>query len=162
VKAGAVVVATNTPINDQVAIHTKQAPYLTYAIGARVPCGSVERALYWDTLDAYHYIRLQPMSRGGDVLIVGGEDHKSGQANDQAERWDRLEAWSRERFPMKKAVLGRLSSPRLHRPLERGREDLGLPQPRLVLRPPRTGHLRPGQLAAGRVLSPATRPSLLR
>ena len=32
--AAAVVVATNTPINDLVAIHTKQAPYLTYAIGA--------------------------------------------------------------------------------------------------------------------------------
>ena len=41
VTADAVVVATNTPINDRVAIHTKQAPYLTYAIGARVPRGSV-------------------------------------------------------------------------------------------------------------------------
>jgi nitrite reductase/ring-hydroxylating ferredoxin subunit len=93
------VVTTNTPINDRVAIHTKQAPYLTYAIGARVPRGTVARALYWDTLDAYHYIRLQPMGRGRDVLIVGGEDHKSGQADDQPERWDRLEAWARERFP---------------------------------------------------------------
>src|SRR5262245_38872201 len=35
VSAGAVVVATNTPINDLVAIHTKQAPYMTYVIGAR-------------------------------------------------------------------------------------------------------------------------------
>ena len=43
VNAGAVVVATNTPINDLVAIHTKQAPYLTYAIGALVPRGSVHR-----------------------------------------------------------------------------------------------------------------------
>jgi glycine/D-amino acid oxidase-like deaminating enzyme/nitrite reductase/ring-hydroxylating ferredoxin subunit len=104
VKANSVVVATNTPINDRVAIHTKQAPYLTYAIGARVPRGSVARALYWDTLDAYHYIRLQPMGRGGDVLIVGGEDHKSGQADDQPERWDRLESWARERFPKMKPV----------------------------------------------------------
>jgi glycine/D-amino acid oxidase-like deaminating enzyme len=109
VKAGAVVVATNAPINDRVAIHTKQAPYLTYAIGARVPRDSVERALYWDTLDAYHYIRLQPMERDGDVLIVGGEDHKSGQADDQAGRWDRLEAWARERFPMMKPVAYRWS-----------------------------------------------------
>lgn len=103
VEAGSVVVATNTPINDLVAIHTKQAPYLTYAIGAPVPKGSVERALYWDALDAYHYIRVQPM-KGGDMLIVGGEDHKSGQASDQAERWDRLEEWSRERFPMMEPV----------------------------------------------------------
>ena len=43
------VVATNTPVNDRVAIHTKQAPYLTYAIGGRCRAGSVTRALYWDT-----------------------------------------------------------------------------------------------------------------
>jgi glycine/D-amino acid oxidase-like deaminating enzyme/nitrite reductase/ring-hydroxylating ferredoxin subunit len=103
VTAGSVVVATNTPINDMVAIHTKQAPYLTYAIGAPVPKGSVEPGLYWDALDAYHYVRTQPM-KGHDLLIVGGEDHKSGQADDQAERWQRLEEWARERFPMMKPV----------------------------------------------------------
>ncbi len=104
VTAGAVVVATNTPVNDRVAIHTKQAPYLTYVIGARVPHGSVPRALYWDTLDPYHYVRLQPGSGAEDVLIVGGEDHKTGQADDQASRHARLEAWARERFPMLGAV----------------------------------------------------------
>ncbi len=100
VQAQAVVVATNTPINDLLVIHTKQAPYLTYAISAEIPVGSVPKALFWDTLDPYHYIRLQPFSDGKDVLVVGGEDHKSGQAEDQPERWDRLESWARERFPM--------------------------------------------------------------
>jgi glycine/D-amino acid oxidase-like deaminating enzyme/nitrite reductase/ring-hydroxylating ferredoxin subunit len=104
VTAQAVVVATNTPINDRLAIHTKQAPYLTYAIGARVPAGSVTRALYWDTEEPYHYIRLQAGDAGSDVLIVGGEDHKSGQATDQHERWQRVEAWARERFPMISSV----------------------------------------------------------
>ncbi len=104
VKAGAVVVATNTPINDQVAIHTKQCA-LSHVCDRRTRALRLGRAvLYWDTLDAYHYIRLQSMARGGEVLIVGGEDHKSGQANDQADRWDRLEAWARERFPMMKPV----------------------------------------------------------
>src|SRR3712207_5429372 len=51
VRAGAVVVATNTPVNDRVAIHTKQAPYRTYVVGARVPRGSVPRMLMWDTPD---------------------------------------------------------------------------------------------------------------
>jgi glycine/D-amino acid oxidase-like deaminating enzyme/nitrite reductase/ring-hydroxylating ferredoxin subunit len=104
VTAGAVVVATNTPVNDLVAIHTKQAPYLTYVIGARTPRGSVARALYWDTPDPYHYVRLQSAgdAQAGayDVLIVGGEDHKTGQADDAEERYARLEAWTRERFPM--------------------------------------------------------------
>jgi nitrite reductase/ring-hydroxylating ferredoxin subunit len=34
-----------------------------------------------------------------EVLIVGGEDHKTGQADDTNERFERLEAWTRERFP---------------------------------------------------------------
>ena len=100
VKAKSIVVATNSPINDMVAIHTKQAPYMTYVIAGRVPRGAVEDALYWDTLDAYHYVRLQPLEDGDDLLIVGGEDHKSGQADDADERHQRLIEWARERFPI--------------------------------------------------------------
>jgi Rieske Fe-S protein len=81
-------------------IHTKQAPYATYAIGASIPAGSVSPALFWDTLDPYHYIRVQPESSGKDVLIIGGEDHKLGQASDPTERWLELEAWARQQFPM--------------------------------------------------------------
>ena len=96
-------VATNTPINDRVAVHTKQAPYMTYVIGARVPAGSVLRALYWDTEDPYHYVRVhmgEGKSADEDLLIIGGEDHKSGQASDALDRQNRLEEWGRERFPM--------------------------------------------------------------
>jgi glycine/D-amino acid oxidase-like deaminating enzyme/nitrite reductase/ring-hydroxylating ferredoxin subunit len=100
VTAHAAIVATNTPINDRMAIHTKQAPYLSYVIGASVPKGSVPRALFWDTEDPYHYVRIQPAGQAGDVLIVGGEDHKTGQADDGNDRYARLESWARERFPM--------------------------------------------------------------
>jgi glycine/D-amino acid oxidase-like deaminating enzyme/nitrite reductase/ring-hydroxylating ferredoxin subunit len=99
VTAGSVVVATNTPVNDTVSIHTKQAPYRTYVVGARVARGSVPRMLLWDTEDPYHYVRLQTVDEGHDVLIVGGEDHKTGQAEDFDERFRRLEEWTRERFP---------------------------------------------------------------
>src|SRR4051794_20110093 len=67
VTADAVVMATNTPVNDRVAIHTKQAAYLTYVLGALVPAGSVPRGLYWDTLDPYHYVRLQALPPEGEV-----------------------------------------------------------------------------------------------
>jgi len=87
--------------------HTKQAPYMSYVIGAAVPRGSVPRALYWDTADPYHYIRLQRMpseSSDTELLIIGGEDHKSGQADDTEERHGRLESWARERFPMMREI----------------------------------------------------------
>jgi glycine/D-amino acid oxidase-like deaminating enzyme/nitrite reductase/ring-hydroxylating ferredoxin subunit len=107
VSAQAVVVATNTPVNDLFAIHTKQAPYMTYVIGARAPRGAIKKALYWDTLDPYHYVRLESgasqtkaSGRATEVLIVGGEDHKTGQADDAEKRYARLERWARKRFPM--------------------------------------------------------------
>jgi glycine/D-amino acid oxidase-like deaminating enzyme/nitrite reductase/ring-hydroxylating ferredoxin subunit len=107
VTAAAVVVATNTPVNDLIAIHTKQAPYQTYVIGARIPKGSVTRALYWDTPDPYHYIRLETIGKGADaydVLIVGGEDHKTGQQDDANKRFGALERWTRLRFPMIESI----------------------------------------------------------
>ncbi|HEX6751652.1 MAG TPA: FAD-dependent oxidoreductase [Longimicrobium sp.] len=100
VTAAVVVVCTNSPINDRFAIHTKQAPYRTFVVAGRVPAGSVPRILIWDTLDPYHYIRTQPID--GDPahewLIVGGEDHKTGHHDDAAQRYARIEAWTRERF----------------------------------------------------------------
>jgi glycine/D-amino acid oxidase-like deaminating enzyme/nitrite reductase/ring-hydroxylating ferredoxin subunit len=99
VSAKAAVIATNSPINDWVAIHTKQAPYRTYVVAGRVPRGSVPDALVWDTLDPYHYVRLQPADDGHDWLLVGGEDHKTGQADDMDERIARLTEWGRARYP---------------------------------------------------------------
>jgi len=108
ITAGAVVVATNSPFVDMFAIHTKQAPYYTYVVAARVPHGSVTPALYWDTQDPYHYVRLERTTNarlGGDnddpvdLLIVGGEDHKTAQADDTEERFMALDRWMRERFP---------------------------------------------------------------
>ena len=106
VTAGAVVMATNTPVNDLLAIHTKQAAYRTFVIGADVPSGSIDNCLYWDTADPYHYVRVQTLRPSpspvsvGDLLIVGGEDHKTGQADDAETRYGRLEEWARVRFPM--------------------------------------------------------------
>ena len=101
VNADSLVIATNSPINDWVAMHTKQAAYRTYVVGARIPRGAVPRGLYWDTPDPYHYIRLDSgTSRRDDVLIVGGEDHKTGQEDDPESRFRALEQWTRERFPM--------------------------------------------------------------
>lgn len=106
ISAGQVIVATNSPINDRYKIHTKQAPYRSYVITAPVARQALPRALYWDTGDGrgrtditYHYVRLQPWYEDRDLLIVGGRDHKTGQADDGLERWQALEDWSRRHFP---------------------------------------------------------------
>lgn len=101
VRAGAVVVATNAPISDRLMTHAKQSPWRTYAVAMRLE-GEVPDALFWDTADPYHYVRLQPVGEGTErrmVLIVGGEDHPTGGTTDAERRYAALEAWARERFP---------------------------------------------------------------
>jgi glycine/D-amino acid oxidase-like deaminating enzyme len=58
VEANQAVFATNSPINDTVAIHSKMAPYRTYAMAFTIPSGTLPDALYWDMADPYHYVRL--------------------------------------------------------------------------------------------------------
>ena len=92
-------IATNSPINDWLAIHTKQAPYRTYVIAGRVPRGAVPDALYWDTLDPYHYVRLQPGD--GEVRLAarrrrGPQDRRSGRRRASP---GKLEAWARSLVP---------------------------------------------------------------
>jgi glycine/D-amino acid oxidase-like deaminating enzyme/nitrite reductase/ring-hydroxylating ferredoxin subunit len=96
IRAQHAVVATNSSISDRFAIHTKTAPYRTYVMAFELPRGALPDALYWDTEEPYHYVRLQPGPGRIDYVLVGGEDHKSGQADDADERFKKLEAWARE------------------------------------------------------------------
>lgn len=109
ITAKAAVVATNSPIVDRFALHTKTAPYRTYAMAFSIPRGAIPDALYWDTLDPYHYVRLQPGDGATDSLIVGGADHKSGLADDAALRFEALEAWTRNLIPAAQEVTHRWS-----------------------------------------------------
>lgn len=121
VKSKFTVVATNTPINDFVTMHTKQHPYRTYVIGALVKKNTIDHALWWDTgdleskwvTDPYHYVRTQPYSDEFDLLIVGGEDHKTGQSDSEnlleEDRFDRLIDWTRKYFPVAGEIVYRWS-----------------------------------------------------
>jgi len=99
VSASHVVVATNSPVHARFAYHTKQAPYRTYAMAFEIERGQLADALYWDTADPYHYVRLTGGSDGKDLLIVGGEDHKTGEADDAPRRFAALESWIRTLVP---------------------------------------------------------------
>lgn len=119
VRCNAIVVATNSPVNDRFRIHTKQAPYRTYVVAMWTPRGAIEEALYWDGFwgeedESYHYVRIQHGPEGSDgeealydLLIVGGEDHKTGQCDprEYPERFARLEEWTRTRFPEAQATV---------------------------------------------------------
>jgi glycine/D-amino acid oxidase-like deaminating enzyme/nitrite reductase/ring-hydroxylating ferredoxin subunit len=92
----ALVLATHTPLVGTTGIvsatmfQTKLALYTSYVVAGQVEKGRVPDALFWDTADPYHYLRLE-QHRDRDIVIFGGEDHKTGQATDTSACFDRLE-----------------------------------------------------------------------
>ncbi len=103
VRAHAAIVATNSPINNRFALHTRQVPYRTFVIGAMVPKHAVTKALFWDDCDPYRYVRLEGLvdtTLDCDVLVVGGEDERTGRVRDDEARYARLEGWARARWPV--------------------------------------------------------------
>jgi nitrite reductase/ring-hydroxylating ferredoxin subunit len=68
------------------------------------------RALMWDDQEIYHYVRLaEGASEAEEFLIVGGEDHKTGQESDPNKRYAALEKWTHEHFPKAGPVTHRWS-----------------------------------------------------
>lgn len=111
VTAKDVVLATNAPIIDKVSkIYDKQVAYRTYVVAAEIKKNSIPSALYWDTgnqnskdhVKPYHYVRIQQTgNENNDLLIVGGEDHKTGSPNDRNDfdtKFRNLETWMRKIF----------------------------------------------------------------
>jgi glycine/D-amino acid oxidase-like deaminating enzyme/nitrite reductase/ring-hydroxylating ferredoxin subunit len=96
IKAKKLVLATNYPLMSK--MFAQLPAYRTYAVGIKMPANSAEPVLLWDTADPYIYVRTHA-EKDHQILIVGGEDHRTGQENDAEERFDRLVSWARKRFP---------------------------------------------------------------
>jgi glycine/D-amino acid oxidase-like deaminating enzyme/nitrite reductase/ring-hydroxylating ferredoxin subunit len=99
VQAAQAVVATNSPINDRVTLHSKLAPYRTYVMAITIERDTIEDALYWDTLDPYHYVRIENGRGNTQYVLVGGADHKTGEVDDAWARFEGLESWIRALLP---------------------------------------------------------------
>lgn len=77
---------------------TKLALYTSYVVAGRVPRGVVPDVLWWDTADPYQYLRVES-HHDHDVVIFGGEDHKTGQQEDTEACYRRLEGHLRAILP---------------------------------------------------------------
>ncbi|MDQ3373307.1 MAG: FAD-dependent oxidoreductase, partial [Acidobacteriota bacterium] len=102
VRAQQIVLATNYPLMSK--MFAKLPAYRTYVIGAKIPKDSIEKCLIWDTADPYRYVRTQP-ENDYDVLIVGGEDHRTGQDDNADEHFGKLWQWTQKRFPQAEEIL---------------------------------------------------------
>jgi glycine/D-amino acid oxidase-like deaminating enzyme/nitrite reductase/ring-hydroxylating ferredoxin subunit len=90
------VVATHVPLQGKKALlgaalfQSRLSLYTSYAIGAKLPRNALPNALFWDTSEPYQYLRVEDYPRH-QYVIFGGEDHKTGQADDTESRFEKLE-----------------------------------------------------------------------
>jgi glycine/D-amino acid oxidase-like deaminating enzyme len=76
IEAKWVLMATHYPLPPQPSqLFFKKAAYLTYVIAADVPKNTLPEALYEDTENPYHYLRVDH-GQEKDRLLLGGEDHR--------------------------------------------------------------------------------------
>lgn len=91
-----VVIATHVPLMglsnaaSAAVLQTKLAPYTSYAIGAKLPPNSAPDATFWDTSDPYCYLRIDNHA-DESYAIFGGQDHKTGQAEQTSDLFVDLE-----------------------------------------------------------------------
>lgn len=97
VRAGAVIMATHTPLNRVLTLQTQLSPNTTYTMAFSLGAAPFPQGLFWDTEQPYHYVRsLRDKDRR--MLLVGGEDHPTGHEADTTKRFEALEAYARLHF----------------------------------------------------------------
>ncbi len=95
-EADRVVVATLLPFTDRGFFFARTHPEREHVLGVRLD-GPVPRGMYITAGSPTRSIRSHPAA-GGEVVLISGESHKTGQATDYRERYARLERFARERL----------------------------------------------------------------
>ncbi len=72
-------------------------PWRSYAMSFTTKDKKYPRDLIYDMYDPYHYIRSQKVN-GKEYLIVGGEDHKTGEEQNAEASFLKLESYIRKHF----------------------------------------------------------------
>jgi glycine/D-amino acid oxidase-like deaminating enzyme/nitrite reductase/ring-hydroxylating ferredoxin subunit len=92
VTADAVLFATHTPAGFSV-LHAELEPLRSYVMAVKLRSGEPPEGLFFDTADPYHYTRRQ-----GDLLLVGGKDHKTGEDHKPEQSYQALEEYVRQHW----------------------------------------------------------------
>jgi glycine/D-amino acid oxidase-like deaminating enzyme/nitrite reductase/ring-hydroxylating ferredoxin subunit len=99
VQADEVVVATHLPIVDRGRLSARMQYKRSYALAMRIDPGAAPPGTHISTEQPHHSVRRADVD-GETYLVVSGESHPVGRAEDTEERYARLEEWARERYPV--------------------------------------------------------------
>jgi glycine/D-amino acid oxidase-like deaminating enzyme/nitrite reductase/ring-hydroxylating ferredoxin subunit len=96
IKAESVIVATHYPFHDEAMYFARLSPQRSYALAVKVQGGQPD-GMFISADEPERSVRRQPYG-GEDILIVGGDVHKTGQDDDTVRRYLAVADWARENF----------------------------------------------------------------
>jgi len=99
VRADEVIVATHLPFVDRGNLSARMSYKRSYVVAAVVPPDGAPRDTYISTEQPHHSVRSADVD-GLTYVVVSGESHPVGRADDMPERFGRIEEWVRERYPV--------------------------------------------------------------
>jgi glycine/D-amino acid oxidase-like deaminating enzyme/nitrite reductase/ring-hydroxylating ferredoxin subunit len=95
VVADSVVVATNAPITDDALYFARLSPKRSYVVAARI-AGEPPEGLYYYPREPYFSVR--PHAGEVSLVLIGGQNHRTGHGGSTEKRYRDLERQARERF----------------------------------------------------------------
>ena len=100
VLAERIVVATHYPFLDRSLAFARLHPARSYAIACRI-AGDPPAGMHISGEQPTRSVRAVPTTSGEQLLLVGGEGHKTGTESDTELRYERLEAFAREHWDVR-------------------------------------------------------------
>ncbi|WP_240197114.1 FAD-dependent oxidoreductase [Nonomuraea lactucae] len=100
VTAADVVVTTHYPVFDRALLFARLVPHRELVVAAPIPADHDPNGMYITQADNIRSVRTAPYTEGRRLLIVTGESFTPG-AGGVSGRYDRLIAWTRQRFGVK-------------------------------------------------------------
>src|SRR5215213_2486861 len=97
-RADHVVLATHLPFLDPAGLFAKTSPSRSYALAVTL-ADPAPPGMYLSADPATRSVR--PLVSGSNQAILAGEEHKVGHGRDSRTHYQALEAWARDRFPVR-------------------------------------------------------------
>ncbi|MEA1931476.1 MAG: FAD-dependent oxidoreductase [Euryarchaeota archaeon] len=102
VDAEQVILATHFPIRDRLGLFARLYPKQSYVLAART-AGEQPEGMYYRVDDPYFSVRSASLD-GESLTLIGGQNHKTGQGGDTADRYRALEREARDHFAIEEIV----------------------------------------------------------
>jgi len=94
------VLATHMPFPDRGLYFARAFQHRGYALAAPIEADASPDGMFINAGSPTRSVRPAAGEGGEPLLVVGGEGHLTGSSDAKPERWDALEAWGRDRFPL--------------------------------------------------------------